>query len=156
MKTQEEIDKEIAEGIAKGIKESKEADLAAQSTDNFFDMIANSAGKAANGTNNFINVFKGLVENEAVYAKNKVAARKQELGYYFDARKNIGGIAITAELGEERMSGLAKASVEGSKMMMLAAVGASKEQLKFADGTMGNLKPMIAFFGRAEKAMKKY
>jgi len=154
--TQAEIDKMIKDGIAKGIKELQEADDDAQKGDNFFDVLKESAGKAGEGANNFIKVFEGLVKAEATYSKDKVAARKKELGYYFDARKSIGGIAITAELGEERMVGLAKASVEGTKMMGLAAVGASKDQLAFADGAMGNLKPMIAFFDSAEGAMKKY
>ena len=154
--TQAEIDKMIKDGIAKGIKELQEADDDAAKGDNFFDVLKESAGKAGEGANNFIKVFEDLVKAEAESSKKKVEARKKELGYYFDARKSIGGIAITAELGEERMVGLAKASVEGTKMMGLAAVGASKDQLAFADGAMGNLKPMIAFFDSAEGAMKKY
>ena len=123
---------------------------------NFFAVLEKSAGKATGGANNFIKVFKDLIKSEAEFSKNQVASRKAELGYYFSARKEIGGIAITAELGEERMSGLAKASVEGSKLMGLAAVGVGKAQLEFAEGTMGNLKPMIAFFGSADAAMEKY
>jgi len=123
---------------------------------NYFDFLETSANKATGVADNFIKTFEALIKTEATYSKDQVASRKAELGYYFSARESIGGIAITAELGEERMSGLAKASVEGSKMMGLAAVGVGKAQLEFAEGTMGNLKPMIAFFGSADAAMEKY
>lgn len=81
---------------------------------------------------------------------------QQRLEYFYDARDQLGGIAIVPEKGMERMGKLAKIVLEGYEDVLVSATAGVESGLKFADGTMQGMDPLVSFFKDADAAAKKF
>lgn len=119
----------------------------------FFASLASSGSEAAN---NIMNAIAEVIEQEYSRGQKRVTANKEILEYFHDARDQIGGIALVAEAGEERMMGMAKQAVEIHEELMVASTAGVESGLKFAEGTMTGLDPMYNFFKDNQEAAERF